>query len=107
MELCHQTSSAPRSPKDGDWLIPLFIYAALVRWREVVISSGCSSFCSEGCHRRTGVFFLGAQGWIHGEEDWIMTKLVRLAICLTVAAVVCVAQDVVSVVRGTVTKVDN
>ncbi len=31
-----------------------------------------------------------------------MTKLVRLAICLTVAAVVCVAQDVVSVVRGTV-----
>src|SRR6266478_2082900 len=36
-----------------------------------------------------------------------MTKLVRLAVCLMVAAVVCVAQDVVNVVHGTVTKVDN
>ncbi len=34
-----------------------------------VILLGCFSFCSEGCHRRTGVFFLGAQGWIQGEED--------------------------------------
>ena len=36
-----------------------------------------------------------------------MTKLVRLAVCLMVAAVVCVAQDVVNVVHGTVTKVDD
>src|SRR5258708_37355356 len=36
-----------------------------------------------------------------------MTKSVRLAVCLMVAAVVCVAQDVVNVVHGTVTKVDN
>src|SRR5437879_4060358 len=74
--------------------------------REVMILSGYSSFCSEGCHRRTGVFFLGAQSRIQGEED-CHDKSVRLAVCLMVAAVVCVAQDVVNVVHGTVTKVDN
>jgi hypothetical protein len=29
MELCPQTASAPTSSKTEDWLIPLFIYAAL------------------------------------------------------------------------------
>jgi len=50
-----------------------------------------------------------ARAWFCGrtEEDWIMTKLGRLALCLMVAAVICVAQDVVSVVHGTVTKVDS
>jgi preprotein translocase subunit YajC len=36
-----------------------------------------------------------------------MTKLGRLALCLIVAAVICVAQDLVSVFHGTVTKVDS
>jgi hypothetical protein len=37
----------------------------------------------------------------------MMTKLGRLTLCLMVAVVICVAQDVVSVVHGTVTKVDH
>ena len=36
-----------------------------------------------------------------------MRKLGRLAACLIVAAVICVAQDVASVVHGTITKVDS
>jgi arginine repressor len=37
----------------------------------------------------------------------MMKKLRTLAICTILAAVVCIAQDVVSVVHGTVTKVDK
>ena len=37
----------------------------------------------------------------------MMRKLGRLAVCLIVVAVICVAQDVVSVVHGTITKVDS
>jgi hypothetical protein len=37
----------------------------------------------------------------------MMKKLGTLAICTILAAVVCIAQDVVSVVHGTVTKVDK
>jgi len=36
-----------------------------------------------------------------------MEKLGRLAICFIAAAVICVAQDVVSIVHGTVAKVDS
>ena len=36
-----------------------------------------------------------------------MRRLGRLAVCLMVAAVICVAQDVVSIVHGTVKKVDS
>jgi hypothetical protein len=36
-----------------------------------------------------------------------MKKLGRLAVCMILAAVICVAQDVVSVVHGTVKKVDH
>ncbi|HEX8797951.1 MAG TPA: VCBS domain-containing protein, partial [Terriglobales bacterium] len=37
----------------------------------------------------------------------MMRKLGRLAVCLVVAAVICVAQDVVSIVHGTIKKVDH
>ena len=36
-----------------------------------------------------------------------MRNFERLAVCFAVAAFLCVAQDVVSVVHGTVTKVDH
>jgi hypothetical protein len=37
----------------------------------------------------------------------IMGKLARLAICLIAVAVICLAQDVVSIVHGTIKKVDS
>jgi hypothetical protein len=36
-----------------------------------------------------------------------MKKLGRLAVCMILAAVICVAQDVVSIVHGTIKKVDS
>ena len=41
------------------------------------------------------------------ERGSIMIKLGRLAVLVLAAATICVAQDVVSVVHGTVTKVDK
>jgi hypothetical protein len=43
----------------------------------------------------------------HNNGGLIMGKLGRLAICLIAAAVICGAQDVVSIVHGTVKKVDS
>src|SRR6267142_1653322 len=51
----------PRNGKNSSW--------TRGTRREVMILSECSSLCSEGCHRRAGVFFLGAQSRIQGEED--------------------------------------
>src|SRR5208283_4952783 len=41
------------------------------------------------------------------QEDQTMGKLARLAACLMVAAFICLAQDVVSFVHGTIKKVDK